>query len=654
MEDKQSGAQEQPGRTGPAHTPSAASTPTGEAGPSYDHLQARLEARTQRRSFRRLLPLLTDSIGLVYRSSPRVLTVTAVLQIGIALLAGLQVVVGERALRALLAADGAQGSATDALPPLALLAALAAVAAAATGLLAQRQRLLGELVQRTVWRRVLGVTTSVDLDRFEDPVFFDELQRVQTNAITRPLTLTQGLIGLVGGLAGAAALVTALLTLEPLLVPLLLAAGVPLFLLNRKGGRLEFAFAVEQTPPTRERQYLRTALTGKDEAKEVRAFGLSPALMSRYESLYASYLTALRRLIRRQTTLVLLGTLATAVVTAITLGLLLVLVDADRLTLAEAGAATLAIRLLTSRLELLAAGLGKVYESALFLHDFRAFLSRAQPGPAITHSDQVPPPFRHLAVQGLTFHYPGTDVPALSDVDLEVRAGEVVALVGENGSGKTTLAKLLAQLYRPTSGRITWDGRDAAELDARTLRRSIAVIFQDFVRYQLTAQQNIGVGRPEAIDDDEGVMAAARQAGAHDYLSRLPRGYDTVLSKAFVGGRDLSVGQWQRVALARAYYRNAPFVILDEPSAALDPRAEADLFGNLRTLLAGRTVLFISHRFSSVRNADRIYVLRAGRVVETGTHDALMELDGLYAELFTLQAKAYLPDDSAARSSGPG
>ncbi|MGI8536722.1 MAG: ABC transporter ATP-binding protein [Mycobacteriales bacterium] len=654
MEDNQSGAQEQPGRTGPARTPSAASTPTGEAGPSYDHLQARLEARTQRRSFRRLLPLLTDSIGLVYRSSPRVLMVTAVLQIGIALLAGLQVVVGERALRALLAADGAQGSATDALPPLALLAALAAVAAAATALLAQRQRLLGELVQRTVWRRVLGVTTSVDLDRFEDPIFFDELQRVQTNAVTRPLDLTQGLIGLVGGLAGAAALIAALLTLEPLLVPLLLTAGVPLFLLNRKGGRLEFAFAVEQTPPMRERQYLRTALTGKDEAKEVRAFGLSPALMSRYESLYASYLTALRRLIRRRTSLVLLGTLATAVVTAITLGLLLVLVDADRLTLAEAGAATLAIRLLTSRLELLAAGLGKVYESALFLNDFRAFLSRAQPGPAITDSDHAPPPFRHLAVQGLTFHYPGTDVPALSDVDLEVRAGEVVALVGENGSGKTTLAKLLAQLYRPTSGRITWDGRDVGDLDARALRRSIAVIFQDFVRYQLTAQQNIGVGRPEAIDDNEAVMAAARQAGAHDYLSRLPRGYDTVLSKAFVGGRDLSVGQWQRVALARAYYRNAPFVILDEPSAALDPRAEADLFGNLRTLLAGRTVLFISHRFSSVRNADRIYVLRAGRVVESGTHDALMALDGLYAELFTLQAKAYLPDDSAARSSGPG
>lgn len=633
----------------PAATP-APPEPTGESGRSYDHLQARIEAKAQRRSLRRLLPLLRESIGLVYRSGRRELGTTAVLQLTIALLAGLQVVVGERALRALLAADEAGGAATQALPPLALLAALTAFAGAAAGILAQRQRLLGELVQRTVWRRILGVTTSVDLDRFEDPAFFDELQRVQTNAVSRPLALTQGLIALGGGIAGVAALVATLLALEPLLVPLLLAAGIPLFLLNRRGGRLEFAFAVEQTPAMRERLYLRTALSGKDEAKEVRSFGLGRGLTGRFEQLYAAYIVALRRLVRRRTQLALLATAATAIVTGATLALLLVLVDAGRLALAEAGAAALAIRLLTGRLELLASGVGQLYESALFLGDLHAFLARRKPGDDGSDDGQAPAGFDSLKVEGLTFHYPGTDVPALTDIDLEVRAGEVVALVGENGSGKTTLAKLLAQLYRPSAGRMLWDGRDVNDLDPRELRRSIAVIFQDFVRYQLTAQHNIGVGRPEAMDDEQAVAAAARQAGAHDYLSRLPKGYQTILSKAFVGGRDLSIGQWQRVALARAYYRNAPFVVLDEPSASLDPRAEAALFGDLRTLLAGRTVLFISHRFSTVRNADRIYVLQAGQVVEHGTHDALMEQGGLYAELFSLQAKAYLPDASAAGS----
>jgi ATP-binding cassette subfamily B protein len=227
-------------------------------------------------------------------------------------------------------------------------------------------------------------------------------------------------------------------------------------------------------------------------------------------------------------------------------------------------------------------------------------------------------------------------------VSLTVRAGEVVALVGENGSGKTTLAKLLAGLYQPETGQVRWDGVDIATVDPEQLRRSIAVIFQDFVRFHLTARDNVAFGRVEAADDEPGIRAAARQAGAEEFLAALPKGYDTLLGPQFEGGTDLSVGQWQRVALARAFFREAPFVVLDEPTAALDSRAEHELFERIRTLLAGRTVLLISHRFSSVRTADRIYVLEAGRVVETGTHEELMRSRGLYAELFSLQAAAYL------------
>ena len=231
--------------------------------------------------------------------------------------------------------------------------------------------------------------------------------------------------------------------------------------------------------------------------------------------------------------------------------------------------------------------------------------------------------------------------------------GEVVALVGENGSGKTTLASLLAQLYEPSSGCIEWDGVDTAEFDAVAARERIAVIFQDFVKYPLTARENIGVGKVSAIDDLEGVHDAARHAGAAAFLESLPAGYETMLSKAFEGGQDLSIGQWQRVAIARAFFRDAPFVILDEPTSALDPRAEHDLFARIRELLQGRTVLLISHRFSSVRSADRIYVMRSGQVIEHGTHDELMATAGLYQELFELQASAYLDQRAAVSPRSP-
>ena len=251
-------------------------------------------------------------------------------------------------------------------------------------------------------------------------------------------------------------------------------------------------------------------------------------------------------------------------------------------------------------------------------------------------------------MNGASFTYPTATQPAIRDVSLSIRTGEIVALVGENGSGKTTLAKLLAGLYRPATGTITWDGTDINGVDAAQLRTGIAVIFQDFVRFHLRARDNVGLGRVDAIDDLDGIREAARHADADGFLSSLPNGYETVLGPEFEGGSDLSVGQWQRVALGRAFFRHAPFVILDEPTAALDPRAEHDLFERIRALLADRTVLLISHRFSSVRNADRIYLLQSGRVTEAGTHEELMGLKGHYAEFFQLQAAAYLADNHDA------
>jgi len=284
---------------------------------------------------------------------------------------------------------------------------------------------------------------------------------------------------------------------------------------------------------------------------------------------------------------------------------------------------------------------GSLSESALFVEDYQSFVDLLPELRANRPTEPAPPGFLRLATEGLTFTYPSGERPAIDGVTIHLERGEVVALVGENGSGKTTLAKLLAGLYRPQAGAILWDEADVASWDPDALRRSVAVIFQDFLHYHLTVADNIGLGRVEAIDDLDAIRRAAERADAGGVILDLPEGYTTRLGPEFEGGVDLSVGQWQKLALARAFFRDAPFVILDEPTAALDPRAEHELFKRIRELLEGRTVLLISHRFSSVRSADRIYVLDEGRIVEEGSHQALMTAGGLYSELFTLQAEAY-------------
>jgi ATP-binding cassette subfamily B protein len=262
--------------------------------------------------------------------------------------------------------------------------------------------------------------------------------------------------------------------------------------------------------------------------------------------------------------------------------------------------------------------------------------------------DPAPSTFARLRVEHVSFNYPGMDAPALRDVSLDIDAGQIVALVGENGSGKTTLAKLLCGLYAPASGRVLWDQTDTATVDPSSLRRSVAVLFQDFCKYFLDVHENIGVGRHERIRESDSIHQAAEHAGADAFIRDLPQGYQTLLGPEFEGGYNLSIGQWQRMALARAFLRDAPLIILDEPTAALDARAEHELFDSMRGLFAGRTVLLISHRFSSVRSADRIYVLHKGQLVEQGSHDELMHREGQYAELFMLQAAAYQSGSSVA------
>ncbi|MGB3438070.1 MAG: ABC transporter ATP-binding protein [Actinophytocola sp.] len=515
-------------------------------------------------------------------------------------------------------------------PALLMLALATALSGSVGPLQTQQHRILGERVSQRVWDRLLDTTARADLVTYESTGFATALERVRQHALTRPFAVTAALLGLTGSLLGVTAMSVVLLTVEPLLLPLLLAAGVPAVLLSRWASRTEFAFAHRLTTLFRRRNYLQELLTQRRYAAEVRAFDATGPLRVKHDTLNAEVNVALQSQVRRRQLIAALTTLGVAV--ALTGALLAIaqLVRTGRIDLAEAGAAAIAVRLLSGQLGTLFGSIGGLLESAPFLADLERFVASGPPpapkGRKHALTDRV-------TLRGARFSYPGQERPAVDGVDLEIRAGEVVAVVGENGSGKTTLAKIVAGLYEPDDGSRSWDG---ADMPATDVRASVTVIFQDFVRYQMTVRDNIVIS-----GDDTDPSAAARSAGLAPTVRALPEGMDTMLGRDLDEGVDLSGGQWQRVALARALHRDTPLIVLDEPAAALDPRAEHELFTNVRATLGGRAALLISHRFSSTRMADRIYVMDAGRVVECGTHDELMAAAGQYAELYRLQSAAY-------------
>jgi ATP-binding cassette subfamily B protein len=602
---------------------------------------------------RRLPAVARRAVRILWDAAPTDFVLSIALQSVGGLGIAVQLLLGQRALAELFGAQAEGGSLADVLPWATAVAVVAAALFFASAVQRERQQILGELVSRHVQGTILDVAAAVGLEAFETPTFHNRLQRVRI-ASHQPLNLVFGLSGLASAAVGVVGVVVALVAIQPLLIPLILVVLLPAWLVASRRSEAFFRFAWRMTPRDRERNYLSKLLAERDPAKEVRAFGLTGYLRRRYERLYDERIHELRGVARRQLVFSLVANLGTGAVLGATLLLIAWLTLSGRVPLAQAGIAIAGVAVAGGRLAQAGWAAGSLSEAGLYLDDYFAFMKLLPEAEAARPTAPAPRRFQELTVEGVSFTYPAGAEPALREVSMSIRAGEVVALVGENGSGKTTLAKLLACLYHPSAGAIRWDGVDTARVDAAELRRSVAVIFQDFLQYHLPARDNIGLGRPEAIDDLDAIREAAVQADADRFVRELPDGYETMLGPEFLAGTDLSVGQWQRMALARAFFRNAPFVILDEPTAALDPRAEHELFRRIRALLADRTVLLISHRFSSVRSADRIYVLDAGRVIESGTHDQLMTRQGLYAELFTLQASAYTAARAGAdTATGP-
>jgi ATP-binding cassette, subfamily B, bacterial len=598
-------------------------------------------AQDQRKSVGRLSRLIARSLSMVWQSARRPFVALIGLQILNAIALIFQVIAIELALKAVLAVTNSAGVSWSLMQPVLLLAGVTALTAVIASIQIGIGRYAGELVAAAMWQRVLHVATRVDLRKFESARFYDRLQRVQASALTRPYQITSGLVATIGAALASIGLVVAVALIYPALLPLLLIGGVPVLITSRRQSDLEFDFLVQQTQSLRLRTYLTWVQTGRDEAKEVRAFGLARNFGKRLETLYADYLRDLAQHLLRRSRLGALGSLGSAVLLALTLLLLVWLISAGRLGIAEAVAALVAIRLLAGQVQHGLSGVQAIFESGLFIDDLDGFLTLAPAAEGGTRQGAPPAEFHRIRTDAVSFSYPGRSQFALQAANIEINRGEVVALVGKNGSGKTTLAKVIAGLYEPGSGAVRWDGMDVRSFRPELFRQRVAIIFQDFVRYALSAEENIALARPNDEIDHAAIREAAKIADADSFLSVLPAGYQTPLSRRFAGGHELSGGQWQKVAIARAFYRRAPLVIIDEPTAALDARAEYELFSSLREVLRGRTALIISHRFSTVRTADRIYVLDHGRVAEHGSHDELMALGGQYAELFNLQASAY-------------
>jgi ATP-binding cassette subfamily B protein len=526
----------------------------------------------------------------------------------------------------------------------ALLVVLAGAVALAAVLLRSAQTLvdetLGQMVGDHVTDLIHARSVAVDLEYYENPRYHDALYRAQREAPYRPASIVKNLTATGQSLVSLVTMVALLLTLHWLVGLVVLAAAVPAAIVRLHFSGKLYAWKRKRTQMERQSYYLHWLLTDSGHAKEVRTLALGRRLRDQYVRLREQLRRESLKLASRRSFAELFAGAAAVAATfgafayiawravkgAITVGMMVLYYQAFLTSL--------------NSLQSVLRGFAALYEDSLFLSDYDEFMSLESHVLSPPRPQPLPRPMLEgLAFEDVSFAYPDTARTALKDVSLTIRPGEVTALVGPNGSGKTTLVKLLCRLYDPDGGRITLDGIDLRDFDVSELRGQLSIMFQDFAQYQFTARENINLGDADVAAADSAIETAAHDAGAHEMLLGLRRGYDTVLGKWFEGGEELSAGEWQKLALARTFLRKAQVFVLDEPASALDPQAESDVFQRLRELARERAVLVVSHHFSAVKNADRIYVFDQGRILESGTHDELLALGGKYAGMHRIQTE---------------
>ncbi|WP_203912260.1 ABC transporter ATP-binding protein [Rhizocola hellebori] len=591
--------------------------------------------------------LVATAMAISWRADRRRTVIVAAATIAAGVMSAFGLLATQRVLIELFAAGPTPQRITAALPALGWLAAVTALRASMGIINGYAQNGLTPRVNREIERHLFETTTAVRLDAFDQDEFADDMERA-SRGTDSAIALVQGAFNFLAGLAGLIAVTIAVIVIHPLLLPALLVATTPNAWAAIKAGHQRYQTYVAGSARRRRLWVLQQQMAERRSATELRSYTLRGFLLNLYDRVMGAETAIQLKLARQVTTTTTIGAVIGGLATTAVYVLLGLLLFTGNIPLSAAATCVIAVQAAQRSLSTVTIHIDRIYLEGQHFGDYTGFMHRAQAHMPPDKGAIDPGPLSELAISHVSMSYPDRDTPAVDNVSLTLKAGQTIAFVGENGSGKTTLAAIIAGLRQPGTGTVSWNGHPVSDLDTARWQARIAVVTQDFHRWPFSAATNVAIGDSTATADLPRIYAAARRAAAHDMILDLPFGYDTLLDRTFKDGQELSGGQWQRVTAARGFMREADLLIMDEPSSALDPKAEHALFQAIRDRQGSLTTILITHRLANVRHADVIYVLDRGKLLQSGNHDQLMAAAGAYRTLFTLQAQGYATAKEAA------